>query len=106
RNAGHRRRSSVRPGGGPGVVGRNDVTEVRRPGVHRAVKGMLSLEELAAEVQAGTIDTVLTCFTDMQGRLMGKRVDGEYFLEDAVSQGIEGCNYLLALDMEMDPDPG
>ncbi len=67
---------------------------------------MLTLEELGAEVEAGTIDTVLTCFTDMQGRLMGKRVDGEYFVEDAVSHGLEGCNYLLALEMEMDPVPG
>ena len=82
------------------------MTEVIRPGVHRAVKGMLTLEELTADVQTGAIDTVLTCFTDMQGRLMGKRVDGEFFLEDAVSHGIEGCNYLLALDMEMDPVPG
>jgi glutamine synthetase len=69
-------------------------------------KGMLTVEELTTEIEAGTIDTVLTCFTDMQGRLVGKRVDGEYFLEDTVSHGIEGCNYLLALDMEMDPVPG
>ena len=69
-------------------------------------KGMLNLDELREEVEGGTIDTVLTCFTDMQGRLMGKRVDGEFFLEDAASHGIEGCDYLLALDMEMDPVPG
>jgi glutamine synthetase len=68
--------------------------------------GMLTLDELRAEVEAGTIDTVLTCFTDMQGRLMGKRVDAGYFLEDTVSHGLEGCNYLMALDMEMDPVPG
>src|SRR5919201_3624171 len=71
-----------------------------------AVRGMLSLDELRSEVESGAIDTVLTCFTDMQGRLMGKRVVGEFFLEDAASHGIEGCNYLLALDMEMDPVPG
>jgi len=65
-----------------------------------------TLEELQAEVEAGTIDTVLTCFTDMQGRLMGKRVDGEFFVEDSAVHGIEGCNYLLALEMEMDPVPG
>ncbi|MGH2922255.1 MAG: glutamine synthetase, partial [Gaiellaceae bacterium] len=69
-------------------------------------RGMLTLDELREEVAAGTIDTVLTCFTDMQGRLMGKRVDGEFFLEDAAEHGIEGCNYLLALEMEMDPVPG
>jgi glutamine synthetase len=71
-----------------------------------APKGMLTEEELREAVDAGTIDTILTCFTDMQGRLMGKRVEGEFFLEDAAAHGIEGCNYLLALDMEMDPVPG
>jgi glutamine synthetase len=82
------------------------MTEVIPPKTGRAVRGMLTVDELRDEVERGTIDTVLTCFTDMQGRLMGKRVDGEYFLEDTVGHGIEGCNYLLALDMEMDPVPG
>jgi glutamine synthetase len=67
---------------------------------------MLSLEELRAEVEAGTIDTVVTAFTDMQGRLFGKRIVGEYFLDEVVSHGVEGCDYLLALDMEMEPLPG
>ncbi len=82
------------------------MTELIGSRVGGAVKGMLGLEELRAEVESGAIDTVLTCFTDMQGRLMGKRVEGEYFLEETVSHGVEGCNYLLALDMEMDPVPG
>src|SRR3979490_33711 len=43
----------------------------------------------------------------MQGRLMGKRVDGEYFMESAAhGEPVEGCNYLLAVDMDMDPVPG
>ena len=42
----------------------------------------------------------------MQGRLFGKRIQAEYFLDDVVEHGVEGCNYLLALDMEMDPIPG
>ena len=67
---------------------------------------MLSLEELRAEAATGTIDTVVTAFTDMQGRLFGKRIQVEYFLDDVTEHGIEGCNYLLALDMEMDPVPG
>ena len=67
---------------------------------------MLSLDELRTEVEAGTIDTIVTAFTDMQGRLFGKRIQGEYFLDDVVEHGIEGCNYLLALDMEMEPVPG
>ena len=61
---------------------------------------MLSLEELRSEVESGRIDTVVAAFTDMQGRLMGKRVQAEFFLEDDVAEhGIEGCNYLLALEM-------
>ncbi len=67
---------------------------------------MLSLDELRDEAEAGTIDTIVTAFTDMQGRLFGKRIQVEYFVEDVLSHGIEGCNYLLALDMEMDPVPG
>src|SRR4029450_7194179 len=50
--------------------------------------------------------TVLLAFTDIQGRLMGKRVHAEFFLEDSLDHDVEGCNYLMALDMEMDPKPG
>jgi glutamine synthetase len=68
---------------------------------------VLQLEDLQAAVRDGSIDTVVVAFTDMQGRLMGKRVHGEYFVEQGVAEhGVEGCNYLLALDMEMDPIPG
>ncbi|HEY7705998.1 MAG TPA: glutamine synthetase family protein [Gaiellaceae bacterium] len=67
---------------------------------------MISLDELRADVESGAIDTVVVAFTDMQGRLMGKRVQAEFFLEDTVDHGAEGCNYLLALEMEMDPVPG
>jgi glutamine synthetase len=68
---------------------------------------VLTLDELRQEVENGSIDTVVVAFTDMQGRLMGKRVHAEYFLEENVADhGVEGCNYLLALDMEMDPIPG
>ncbi len=67
---------------------------------------MLGIDELRAEAEAGAIDTVIVAFTDMQGRLMGKRLHAEFFLDDALEHGVEGCNYLLALDMEMDPIPG
>jgi glutamine synthetase len=67
---------------------------------------MLSLEELRSEVESGDIDTIVTAFTDMQGRLFGKRIQADYFLDSVVDEGVEGCNYLLALDMEMDPIPG
>jgi glutamine synthetase len=67
---------------------------------------MLTLEELRSLVESGSIDTVVAAFTDMQGRLLGKRVHAEFFLEESAQHGLEGCNYLLALDMEMDPQPG
>jgi glutamine synthetase len=68
---------------------------------------MLSVDELKQEVADGTIDTVVVAFTDMQGRLMGKRVHAQYFVDENIADhGVEGCNYLLALDMEMDPIPG
>ena len=82
------------------------MTDVIRSSAEARPKGMLTLGELHDEVEQGTIDTVLTCFTDMQGRLMGKRVSGDFFVADAAEHGIEACNYLLALDMEMDPVPG
>jgi glutamine synthetase len=67
---------------------------------------VISVEELRTEVETGAIDTVVVAFTDMQGRLMGKRVHAEFFLDDSLDHGVEGCNYLMALDMEMDPKPG
>jgi glutamine synthetase len=68
---------------------------------------MLSLDELRASVDSGDIDTVAVAFTDMQGRLMGKRLEAGFFLEELDGgHAVEGCNYLLGLDMEMDPQPG
>ena len=68
---------------------------------------MLSLDELRGAVGDGTIDTVCVAFTDMQGRLMGKRLHAGFFLDEVgAGSPVEGCNYLLGLDMEMDPQPG
>jgi len=68
---------------------------------------MLSPDELRTAVDDGSIDTVGVAFTDMQGRLMGKRLHAEFFLEEVDGgHAVEGCNYLLGLDMEMDPQPG
>jgi glutamine synthetase len=64
---------------------------------------MLTLDELRADE---SLDTVVVAFTDMQGRLLGKRLHRDFFLEDVAEHGAEGCNYLLALEMEMDPVPG
>jgi glutamine synthetase len=67
---------------------------------------MLAIDDLRADVESGAIDTVVVAFADMQGRLLGKRLHGEFFLEDGLDHGVESCNYLLALEMEMDPVPG
>jgi glutamine synthetase len=77
-----------------------------RPGGPGGTRGMLSLDDLRKEAEEGTVDTVVTAFTDMQGRLFGKRIEVEYFLEEVTGHGVEGCDYLLALDMEMEPLPG
>jgi glutamine synthetase len=70
-------------------------------------KALLTQEDLAAQVERGEVDTVVVAFTDMQGRLMGKRVDAEYFVESSArGESTEGCNYLLTVDMEMEPVPG
>jgi glutamine synthetase len=64
------------------------------------------LEELAAEVRAGRVDTVLVGMTDMHGRLQGKRADAQYFLDEIVPNAVEGCNYLLAVDVDMNTVDG
>jgi glutamine synthetase len=84
----------------------HDAKHAPRPGGPGNLHGMLTLADLEEAVVSGSIDTVVAVFTDMQGRLMGKRIEGEFFLDEVVSKGVEGCNYLLALDMEMDPVPG
>jgi len=61
----------------------------------------MTLDELRAEVDAGRIDTVVLAMIDMQGRLQGKRLTAEHFLDDVVEHGAEGCNYLLAVDVDM-----
>src|SRR5260370_28028841 len=67
----------------------------------------LELDELRERIGSGDVDTVLVAFPDLQGRLMGKRVTGHYFLDHVVDgEGIEACNYLLAVDVEMTPVPG
>jgi glutamine synthetase len=61
----------------------------------------MKLDDLKSQVKDGAIDTVLLGFTDMQGRLQGKRLTAEFFLDSAVDHGAEGCNYLLAVDVDM-----
>ena len=64
-------------------------------------RGMLTLEQLTAAVEDGSVDTVLVAFTDMQGRLQGKRCAADYFLDEVAPHAAEACNYLLAVDVEM-----
>ena len=68
--------------------------------------GMLTVEQLTKFVRGGEIDTVLAVFTDLYGRYMGKRFDADYFLSDVIHHGTHGCDYLLTVDMEMEPVPG
>ncbi|MFY9916017.1 MAG: glutamine synthetase, partial [Nocardioidaceae bacterium] len=58
----------------------------------------LTVEKLRVLVDEGEVDTVIVAFTDMQGRLQGKRLHGRYFLDIVVGHGTEGCNYLLGVD--------
>src|SRR5437588_6048054 len=64
-------------------------------------RAAVTLDELRAEVEAGRIDTVLLVMTDMQGRLMGKRLHAPCFLSDIAEHGAEGCYYLLTVDVDM-----
>jgi glutamine synthetase len=66
----------------------------------------LSVDRLRELVDAGRVDTVLVALTDMQGRLQGKRCGARYFLEEVLSHGTEACDYLMAVDVEMNPVDG
>ena len=70
------------------------------------VQGRLDLDTLRSEVEAGRMDTVLLAMTDMQGRLQGKRLTATHFLDEVVEHNAEGCNYLLAVDVEMNTVEG
>src|SRR5215467_5492529 len=69
-------------------------------------RGLLTLEELRVAIGEGVIDTVVLAFTDMQGRLQGKRLSAEFFLDEVAEHFSEGCNYLLAVDVEMNTVDG
>jgi glutamine synthetase len=66
----------------------------------------MTLDELKADIAAGGIDTVLLAMTDMQGRLQGKRLTAPWFLQSVVDHGAEACNYLLAVDVDMNTVDG
>jgi len=66
----------------------------------------MTLEDLRRLVEHGEVDTVVLAITDMQGRLAGKRLLAHHFLDEVAEHGAEGCNYLLAVDVDMTPVPG
>jgi glutamine synthetase len=67
---------------------------------------MLSVEELREAAGAQQIETVIVAFTDHYGRLIGKRFDADMFLDEVIGEGAHACDYLLTVDMEMEPVPG
>jgi glutamine synthetase len=69
-------------------------------------EGLITVEELRIEVEAGNIDTVVIALPDMQGRLQGKRLTGRFFLDEVLEHDTEGCNYLLAVDVDMNTVEG
>ena len=71
-----------------------------------AIRGMLTIDALRQLVADDAIDTVIIAFSDHYGRLLGKRIDAEFFLAEAAQQGTHACDYLLTTDMEMEPVPG
>lgn len=66
----------------------------------------MTTDDLRQRIEAGEVDTVLTVFADMQGRLQGKRMHARYFLNQVLDHGTEGCNYLLTVDVEMNTIDG
>jgi len=66
----------------------------------------LSVDQLKKAIAEKTIDTVVIAMTDMQGRLVGKRIDAKFFLDEVLGHGTEGCNYLLAADVDMNTVDG
>ncbi len=67
---------------------------------------MLTLETLPHQIRSGDIDTVVVAFPDLQGRPVGKRVTGSFYLDHVAEHGIEVCDYLIACDVDMVPLPG
>lgn len=66
----------------------------------------MNLQTLKTKIRKGEIDTVITVFPDVFGRLVGKRFTGKFFAENVAGHGTHGCNYLLTVNMEMDPQDG
>src|SRR5258708_36776436 len=68
--------------------------------------GMLTLQQLRDLISVGRVDTVQLAMTDMQGRLQGKRLSAEFFLDEVATHETEACSYLLGVDVDMTPVDG
>ena len=76
------------------------------PSLPRRNARLLDLEHLKALIGSGAVDTVVIAFTDMQGRLQGKRLHASFFTDFVIENGAEGCNYLLGVDVDMNTVDG
>src|SRR3954447_12588662 len=76
------------------------------PRMDASYRAPLPLDHLRGAASEGNVDTVLLCLTDMQGRLMGKRMTARHFLDEVADHGAEACNYLLAVDVDMNTVEG
>ncbi len=74
--------------------------------IKQSAHAPLKVAQLEADIKSGKIDTVIVGITDMQGRLQGKRMHAPFFLKDTMNHGTEGCNYLLAVDVDMNTVSG
>ncbi|MGA1311081.1 MAG: glutamine synthetase family protein, partial [Candidatus Nanopelagicales bacterium] len=74
--------------------------------IKQSASAPLKVAQLEADIKSGKIDTVIVGITDMQGRLQGKRMHAPFFLKDTMIHGTEGCNYLLAVDVDMNTVSG
>src|SRR5215475_886795 len=66
----------------------------------------MNLASLRSKIKSGQIDTVIVAFPDVFGRLVGKRCTGQFFMDSVACHGTHGCNYLLTVNIEMDPLDG
>ncbi|MDJ0841967.1 MAG: glutamine synthetase family protein [Acidobacteriota bacterium] len=71
-----------------------------------AVRGMLTLAQLKEKIESGEVETVVTVFPDLYGRLVGKRITTDFFMESVAGTGMHACDYLFTVDMDMEPIPG
>src|SRR5258706_2504531 len=74
--------------------------------MQRKPKTHMTLSQLTTQIRSGTVDTVIVAFPDVFGRLIGKRFTGKFFLDHVAKQGTHCCNYLLTVNLEMDPMDG